>query len=192
MTDLNDLEPADGSSETDVLQQALAELEAAIKPLEEDVHLNAHLNVDLAQYYYYLHLLWAEFYIYIIEPFAGGEDSGSDTGTAEIIPLANGRKIFDYGYALATSVGEDYGSYCQSKLFDTIKEMIDMLAKRGVRRVTLIGSSIAMRVAWMECVDAQIETSNYEPSVYDVEARRRIQEVKAKAKKLKPGQELRL
>jgi len=181
-------EKQENAAEADLLQQALAELEAAIKPLEVD---NADSNIDIAQFYYYLHLLWAEFHIYIADPFAGGEDAPS-TGIAKIIPLGNGRKIFDYGFALSTSVGKDYGSYCQGKLFQTIEEMVAILAQRGVKRVNIIGNSIAMRVAWMECVARQIEVGNYEPTYYDVSVRNRILALREKAKKLKPGQELRI
>jgi|GEM_PF-6595658 len=178
----------DIAAEADLLQQALAELEAAIQPFEQ----SARMYLDISAYYYFLHLLWAEFHIYIVEPFAGGEGSGSGTGTAKVIPLDNGRKIFDYGFALSTSVGDDYGSLCQGRLYETIQEMIAILAKRGVKKVSFIGNSIAMRVGWLECVESQIEVSNYEPTAYDFSVRQRIQALKEKAKKLKPGQELRL
>ncbi len=175
-------------ADNELLQQALAELEAAIKPLEENPSLN---DIDIAQFYYYLHLLWAEFHIYITDPFAGGEGGGG-VGTAKIIPLGNGRKIYDYGFALSTSTGEDYGSYCQAKLYETIQEMVVILAQRGVKRVSIIGNSLAMRVAWIECVAHQIEIGNYEPSYLDISTRNRIIALKEKAKKLRPGQELRL
>jgi len=179
-------------NEADLLQQALAELEEAIKPLEENILSGSNLdNADLTYYVAYLYMLWAEFHIYILEPFAGGE-SGSSDGTAKIIPLDNGRKIFDYGYALSTSVGEDYSSYCQGKLYETIQEMIAILAKRGAKKISLIGHSLAMRVAWVECVEHQIEIANYEPSDMDFRIRERLRTIKEKAKKLKPGQELRL
>lgn len=89
-------------------------------------------------------------------------------------------------------MGDDYTSYCQGKLYETIKEMVALLAKRGVKKVSFIGNSIAMRVAWMECVDSQIETANYEPTSYDTSVRNRIKTLKEKARKLQLGQELRL
>lgn len=63
-------ETIDSTAQVDLLQQALAELEAAIKPYENSVLVSN----DIVQYYYFLHLLWAEFHIYIIEPFGGGEE----------------------------------------------------------------------------------------------------------------------
>src|SRR4051812_38084608 len=120
----------DTAAQVDLLQQALAELEAAIKPYENSILVDN----DIAQYYYFLHLLWAEFHIYIIEPFGGDDQTGA--GTAKIIPTENGRQIFDYGFALSTSVGDDYGSYCQGKLYETIKEMVAILAKQGVKKVS--------------------------------------------------------
>ena len=93
---------------------------------------------------------------------------------------------------MSTSTGEDYGSYCQAKLYETIQEMVVILAQRGVKRVSIIGNSLAMRVAWIECVAHQIEIGNYEPSYLDISTRNRIIALKEKAKKLRPGQELRL
>ncbi len=177
---------ANENKETDLLQQALAELEAAIRPLEKEADINP--TFDLTQFYYYLHLIWAEFHIYILDPFGGGEGAASDT--AKIIPLENGRKIFDYGFALSTSVGEDYGSYCQGRLYEAIEAMVAMLAQRGVKKVSFIGNSVAMRVAWMACVDQQIETANYEPGYDDIATRNRVLALKEKARKL--TQELRI
>lgn len=176
--------------EVDLLQQALAELEQAIQPLENDlINMDDISNINIPYYLAYLYLMWAEFHVYFIEPFAGSEDAGS--GIAKIIPIANGRKIFDYGFALSTSVGEDYASYSQGKLYQTIQEMIAIAVKRNVKKVSFIGNSLAMRVAWLECVEHQIETVNYEPGDMDFKVRERLRIVKEKAKKLKPGQELR-
>lgn len=183
------------ASEADLFQRALTELDIAIKSLEEGAYFNS--GEAIAYFLTYIYLLWPEFHIYILDPFMsdgdeGGESGTTGNGTASLIPTANGYMIFDYGFALSTSVGEGYRSYCQGRLYETIQEMVAILAKRGVRKVSCIGRSDAMRIGWISCVDNNIQVENYEPNAYDFKVRERILALREKAKKLKQGQIMQL
>lgn len=157
--------------EGDVLGRALDELAALVNP--HTSHTKLYIEI------YYLLLLWASLRVYQLEPYV---ESGSDDEHAEVIPLANGWKIFDYGYYLVTSPGENYGTYCTGKLIETTQHMIDILAKRGVTRVGLLGNGVARRAAWMECEDIGIEVNNYYPTESDKQLLQKIKKFREEAK----------
>lgn len=152
---------------------SLEQLSELIKPLTVD-------EVQLIHFYYLL-LLWASFRVYQIDPMADGEgdeDGGIYDGVPKVILLTNGRKIYDYGYCLSTSTGEDYGSYCTGKLIEVAQEMIHILDKRGVKIVGFAGHDIPKRAAWIECLETGIEVSNFYPDEYDWYLRDKIRKIR--------------
>lgn len=156
--------------EGDTLGDALDELAALVNPHTT----RGKLYFDV----YYLLLLWASIGIYQVEPMveAGKEEA------VKIIPLENGWKIFDYGYYLMSSPGENYGTYCTGKLIETTQEIINLLAKRGATRVGALGNSIAKRAAWMQCEDLGIQVDNFYPAESDLLQLQRIRKLRAEAK----------
>lgn len=139
------------NAEPDPLSDALSELASLIKPLTGEQ--------KTAEYLYYLLLLWAYLAIYQLEPFITDSDEGD--GAPKITQLENGWKIFDYGYCLLTSPGENFGTYCTGKLIETIKEMFKILSQRGAKRINFAGHPIAERIAWIESQEHDIDCSFY-------------------------------
>lgn len=157
--------------EGDTLGDALDELAALVNPHTT----RGKLYVEI----YYLLLLWGSIRVYQLEPFV---ESGTESEAAKIIPLENGWKIFDYGYYLMSSPGENYGTYCTGKLIETTQEIVNLLAKRGASRVGILGNSIARRAAWMECEDLGIQVNNFYPTESDLLQLQRIRKLRAEAK----------
>ena len=172
MADVDDTDNPDNS-----LERALAELAEVIQPLTG--------NIDISNFVSYLYLIWGDFAVY---PLETSEDSGSESGSGSIeikkvISLENGRKIFDYGYCLTTSPGEDYGSYCSGKTIEAAQKMIAILAERGVTKLGFTGSSLtAKRAAWIDCLECGIEVVNYMPSEADYYVSERVVEMRKQAK----------
>lgn len=164
----------------DAFDQALADLAKMVQPLSPDSGLQGLV------YLYYLLSLWASFKIYQVEPYLGpSELAGHEKGGVNIITLPNGRKIHDYGYYLMTSNGEDYGSACTGKLVETTQEMVSLFKQRGAEIVSFGGYDLAKRVAWIACVELEIEVSNYYPNDADWEALARVRALhEAAGKKL--------
>jgi hypothetical protein len=156
------------------LEQALAQLASLVKPSGGSLQV----DINFLEFLPYLLLLWASFRVYQIEPYAEERE-----GEAAIVPLDNGRKIFDYGYYLSTSPGEDYNSYCTGKLIKAVQKMVGILANRGATLVGFAGHEIAQRVAWMECLERGIDVSNFSPAGSDFELYKRIHQLREDASK---------
>lgn len=171
-TDPNQQQPPQPEQD---LGRSMADLAQLVKPLASE----GKLSMDA---FFYLLLIWGSFHIYPLEP---PPDTSGSGGGAKIIPLDNGRNIFDFGDCLSTSPGEDYGSYCTGKLITATQEMIDLLVKRGVTKVGFLGHDVARRAAWIECVEHNIAIINYEPTDFDWEVRYRIIEARKKAQTIK-------
>jgi hypothetical protein len=167
-----DEEDSIGQAYGESLSQALAELADLVEPLGLDYKNKMAL--------YYLLLLWASLRVYQLEPYIESDEEG---GEAKIIPLENGWKILDYGYYLTTSPGENYGTYCTGKLIQAAQTMIDIMAKRGAKRIGLLGNSVATRAAWMQSEDLGVEVNNYYPTDADYELLNKIRAFRAEAKK---------
>jgi hypothetical protein len=163
----------ENSIENQEIANTLAELADLVKPIagEEKIGIDA---------FYYLLLLWASFHVYPLDP-----PPDTTGGKAKIIPLASGWNAFDYGDVLSASPGEHYGNYCTGRLIESAQEMIDILAKRGVKKVGILGHDIARRAAWIECVDQEINIINFEPTDFDQEVRYRIIQERNRAGKIR-------
>lgn len=154
----------------------------------DDAKLNAELDelyeriapftpdADITQYVYFVLLLWASFRVYQLEPPVEAIKEKPD-----IIKISNGRFIFDYGFYLSTSSGEDYGSYSTGKVIEAAQEMMSMLASRGATKVAFAGHTIPQRAAWVECIDHNIE-SNFYPQSWDWDICERILRMRKEAK----------
>lgn len=171
---------------TDSLEKALAEL-ASLVPVEtSNISELPYINW-LAQIPFLL-LLWASLRIYQIDPYVetddgkGGDSSGSDI---KIIQLENSHKIYDCGYFLSTSPGEEYNSYCTSKLINATQKMVAMLVSRGARQVAFAGHEIAQFAAWIECAENNIEVTNFHPNDVDEKKRERIRKLREETRRKK-------
>ena len=110
----------------------------------------------------FLLLLWGYFHITVVNSKdEEGEGEGSITSLTKprIITLEEGYSIYDFGDYLKTSAGKDYGSYTTSRLLKTAKAMVALLKQRGAKEVEFSGSSVAERLAWLECKRYNIKTS---------------------------------
>jgi len=152
----------------DPLGQALSELAQLIKPLVVDAR-----SLESIQY---IISLWATFRVYqldpVVRPLPKGEgEEGGFAGRFKIHSLDNGWEILDHGFYLVTSVGKNYGKYSTStgQLIETTVAMIDILAKRGARELSISGNDVAKRVAWMKCLESGITISNYFPTEEEYE-----------------------
>lgn len=167
-TDFSDNEKS-SANEKNSLDKALAELASLIKPLAQDL--------QSIRYIEYLLLLWAPLHIFPVEPIPVSYSS-NDGGI--IIPLSNGWQIIDYGYVISASPGENYGTYCTSKLIETIKEMMFIVASRDVVKIGISGHEIAKRVAWIESLAYPLVITNYNPSLEDIRKHETIQTLRFK------------
>jgi len=163
-----------GQEYNDTLSGALAELASLVKPLTSEYKETIGL--------YYLLLLWSSIQVYQLKPYIDSGDDSDGEGLPEIIPLANGWKIFDYGYYLASSPGDNYTTYCTGKLIETSQAMVDILAKRGAKQLGLVGNYIATRAAWMESENLGLEVSNYYPTTTDYALLKKIRKLRAEAR----------
>lgn len=167
---LKNLNPQDNE---DPLGQALSELAQLIKPLVVDAR-----SLESIQY---IISLWSTFRVYQLDPPARpwpkGEGEEGFAGRFKIHSLDNGWEIFDYGFYLVTSVGKNYGTYCTGKLLETTVAMIDILAKRGARELSISGNDVAKRAAWMKCLESGITISNYFPTEADYDKRALITKI---------------
>lgn len=155
------------------LAQTIAELGQLLQPLSND-----------AQYevaFYYLLLLWSYFQVYPLEPEQDYTKAESVVliHPAKITQIEQGLKIFDYGYCLATSIGEFYGTTSTGRIIEAAQRIVRMLAERGITRVAFSGHPIAQRAAWIECMGYGIDCT-FDPTNDDWEIYRRIIDVKAR------------
>jgi hypothetical protein len=153
------------------LEQALEELSKLVQP-----EALTTMPINWLDHLPYLLLVWAYFYVFPLQP--SDEQTGNAGG--KVIPLANGRSIYDSGFFLSTSPGDDYDSYCTGKLLETTEAMIKILAERGITQVGFSGHAIAKRAAWMHCVEHHIEVTNFYPSAADWELLERIRQLRNK------------
>ncbi|MES2998769.1 MAG: hypothetical protein V4700_05570 [Pseudomonadota bacterium] len=114
--------------------------------------------------YSFLLLLWGYFEIAVLDDSTEGEGGTTATGLTalNIIQVENGYEVSDYGSSLKTSPGKYYGSYVTGRLLTTVRAMVDLLIKRGAKRVRFSGLPAAERAAWLECKKYHLNTP-FEP-----------------------------
>lgn len=102
------------------------------------------------QAYTFLLLLWNHFTLYSDDD-EGGNGSIAVQKEVTHIKEKDTYLIFDHGNYLTTSVGAYYGSYSTQRLINSVRKMIEQMAKRGVKKVKFLGTPVALRVAQEEC-----------------------------------------
>jgi hypothetical protein len=142
------------------LEQLQAEVDKVMSGLQASEVPNEILQMNQV---FFLWFLWADFHLYIIDP------PPPVKVPPEIITLDNGRKIFDYGHVISTSVGDDLalGRYSSRKFLEAVDAVIDLAVSRyDIKEVAFQGNEVGKRKAFeaiMQYPDKNIVISNFTP-----------------------------
>jgi hypothetical protein len=99
---------------------------------------------------------------------------------AKRISVAHGLSIVDLGNRLITSTSEYYGSLSKSRLLRTADVMVEIMAKRGFKRVHLDGSSNSAAIrASIACKRYGIQ-DDYSPSPRYQTVIQRVEQIRIK------------
>lgn len=116
------------------------------------------------------------------EPIKKGKksDRKKRRGKAKRISVAHGLPIVDFGNRLITSTSEYYGALSKSRLLRTADVMVEIMAKRGFKRVHLDGSSNSAAIrASIACKRYGIE-NDYSPSPRYQTVIQRVEQIRIK------------
>lgn len=144
--------------------------------MKDDVEFNLNLDELFAQLaeitqssdinqqaYLYLLLLWGYFEVSMQDGTEGDASGSISLSKPNVIQIAQGYKIFDYGSHLKTAAGKFYGSYTTGRLLVTVREMIKLLSERGAKKLQFSGLDAAKRFASLECEKYKIKVTNFTP-----------------------------